>query len=96
MNKDDNFSDVSIFNTTRIIEVGHPYDEPHFKKVGVSSYRKSVECHSDRDVVSINLIRDPSDSDGYCYMVRLKNGNKLSFPIHAFIAETKKVTDDDE
>ena len=96
MNKDDNFSDVSIFNTTRIIEVGHPYDEPHFKKVGVSSYRKSVECHSDRDVVSIDLIREPSDSYGNCYMVGLKDGNELYLPMNAFISESKWVTDDEQ
>lgn len=96
MDHDDNRNEGGLFQTTRIIEVGHPYDEPHFKTVGVSSYQELVECHSDRDVVSINLIRDPSDSDGYCYMVRLKNGNKLSFPIHAFIAETKEVNDDEQ
>lgn len=45
MDHDENLNDGSIFNTTRIIEVGHPYDEPHFKTVGVSSYRKQVECH---------------------------------------------------
>lgn len=96
MDQDDNLSDGSIFNTTRIIEVGHPYDEPHFKTVGVSSYRKSVECHSDRDVVSIDLIRDPSDSYGNCYMVRLKDGNELYLPMNAFISEAKEVTDDEQ
>ena len=81
---------------TRMIEVGHPYDEPHFKTVGVSSYRKSVECHSDRDVVSIDLIREPSDSYGNCYMVGLKDGNELYLPMNAFISESKWVTDDEQ
>ena len=94
MDHDDNPNDGSIFQTTRLIEVGHPYDEPHFKTVWDGSYRKLVECHSDRDVVSIDFIRDPSDSDGCCYIVRLKDGNKLSLPIHAFISEYKEVTDD--
>ena len=88
----------SLSQTTRIIEVGHPYDEPKFKEVYDDScpYAKLVEWHSDRDVVSIYLIRDPSDSYENCYMVRLKDGNELSLPTHAFIAETKEVTDDDD
>ena len=96
MDRDENLNDGSIFQTTRIIEVGHPYDEPKFKTVGVSSYRKQVECHSDRDVVSIDSIKSLCDSDGYCYIVRLKDGNELSLPIHAFIAETKEVTDNEQ
>lgn len=96
MDYDENLNDGSIFNTTRMIEVGHPYDEPHFKTVWDGSHGKSVECHSDRDVVSIECIRSLCDSNGYCYIVRLKDGNELSLPIHAFIAETKEVTDDDE
>lgn len=94
MDHDENLNDGSIFQTTRIIEVGHPYDEPHFKTVFDGSYRKSVECHSCRDVVSIEAIRSLCDSDGYCYLVKLKGGNELHLPIHAFIAETKEVTDD--
>ena len=78
---------------TRMIEVGHPYDEPHFKMVWDGQHNNPVECHSDRDVVSIECIRSLCDSDGYCYIVRLKDGNELSLPIHAFIAETKEVTD---
>lgn len=31
MDHDENLNDSSLFQTTRIIEVGHPYDEPHFK-----------------------------------------------------------------
>jgi len=96
MDYDENLNDGSIFQTTRIIEVGHPYDEPKFKTVGVSSYKRQVECHSGRDVVSIDSIRSLCDSDGYCYLIKLKDGNKLYLPIHAFIAETKEVTDDDE
>lgn len=96
MDHDENLNDGSIFQTTRIIEVGHPYDEPHFKTVFDGSYRKSVECHSDRDVVSIDNIGDPSDSDGGCYIVRLKDGNELYLPMHAFISETKGVTDDEQ
>ena len=96
MDHDENPNDGSIFNTTRMIEVGHPYDEPHFKTVWDGSYKKSVECHSDRDVVSIESIRALCDSDECCYFVRLKDGNELYLPIHAFIAETKKVADDGE
>lgn len=81
---------------TRMIEVGHPYDEPHFKKAWDGQHNNPVEFHSDRDVVSIECIRSLCDSDGYCYIVMLKDGNELSLPIHAFIAETKEVTDDDE
>lgn len=94
MDNEENPDDGSVLQTTRIIEVGHPYDEPHFKIVWEGSYRKSVECHSDRDVVSI-FISPLYYSDGYCYSIRLKDGNKLSLPIHAFIAETKEVTDDE-
>ncbi|WP_404650433.1 hypothetical protein ACGRWF_05595 [Lacticaseibacillus paracasei] len=94
MDHDDNPNDGSIFQTTRLIEVGRPYDEPYFKTVWDGSSTKLVECHSDRDVVSIDFIRDPSDSDGNCYMVRLKDGNELRLPMHAFIAESKEVTDD--
>lgn len=96
MDHDENLNDGSIFNTTRMIEVGHPYDEPHFKTFWDGSCRKSVECHSDRDVVSIESIRSLCDSDGCCYFVRLKDGNELHLPIHAFIAEIKKVADDGE
>ncbi|MDM7527175.1 hypothetical protein [Lacticaseibacillus paracasei] len=96
MDHDDDRNDGGIFQTTRLIEVGHPYDEPHFKTVYDGSYRKLVERHSDRDVVSIYFIRDPSDSDENCYMVRLKNGNELRLPMHAFIAESKEVTDDEQ
>lgn len=95
MDHDDNRNDGGIFQTTRIIEVGRPYDEPHYKDVWDSSYAKLVECHSDRDVVSIGAIIDLSGSDGRCYLVKLKDGNELYLPIHAFIAETKEVTDDD-
>lgn len=94
MDHDENLNDGSIYQTTRIIEIGHPYDEPHFKTVWDGSYRKSVECHSDRDVVSIGSMRILGDSDGYCYLVKLKNGNELHLPLHAFISETKEVTDD--
>ncbi|OPH01554.1 hypothetical protein B4586_13320 [Lacticaseibacillus paracasei] len=96
MDHDDDRNDGGIFQTTRLIEVGHPYDEPHFKTVYDGSYRKLVERHSDRDVVSIDFIRDPSDSDGNCYMVRLKDGHELFLPMHAFISESKEVTDDEQ
>ena len=95
MDYDDNLNEGGIFQTTRIIEVGHPYDEPKFKTVSDGLYGKSVECHSDRDVVSIDNIGDPSDSDGVCYIIRLKDGNELYLPVYAFIAETKEVTDDE-
>lgn len=78
---------------TRMIEVGHPYDEPHFKPDYDRPYEEFVECHSDRDVVSIDLNRDSYYSDGGCYVVRLKDGNKLYLPINAFIAETKEIID---
>lgn len=94
MDYDENPNDGSIFQTTWIIEVGCPYDEPHFKTVWNGSYRESVECHSDRDVVSISTIRSLCGDAGYCYLVKLKGGNELYLPIHAFIAETKEVTDD--
>lgn len=96
MDHDENLNDGSVFQTTRIIEVGHPYDEPKFKTVLDGSYRKSVECHSGRDVVSIEAIRSLGDSDGYCYLVSLKDGNELFLPIHAFISESKEVTDDEQ
>ncbi|WP_049181892.1 hypothetical protein [Lacticaseibacillus paracasei] len=98
MDHDENLNDSSLFQTTRIIEVGHPYDEPKFKEAWDGSSKKYnlVEYHSDRDVVRIDFIIDPSDSDGCCYIVRLKDGNKLSLPIHAFIAESKEVTDDEQ
>ena len=95
MDYDENLNDGSIFQKTRIIEVGRPYDEQHFKTVWNGSYRELVECHSDRYVVSIDSIKSLCDSDGYCYIVRLKDGNELYLPIHAFIAETKEVTDDE-
>ncbi|ABJ70706.1 hypothetical protein [Lacticaseibacillus paracasei] len=95
MDHDEDPNDGGIFQTTRLIEVGHPYDEPYFKTVYDGSYRKLVERHSERDVVSIDFVRDPSDSDGNCYMVRLKDGNELFLPMHAFISESKEVTDDD-
>jgi hypothetical protein len=96
MDHDENLNDSSLFQTTRIIEVGHPYDEPKFKEAWDGSSKKYnlVEYHSDRDVVSIDSIRSLCDSDGYCYLVKLKDGNELYLPIHAFIAETKEVTDD--
>ena len=87
--------DGSQFQTTRIIEVGRPYDEPHFKMVWDGQHNNPVEFHSDRDVVSIGTTRSLCDSDGYCYIVKLKDGNELYLPIHAFIAETKEVSDDD-
>ena len=98
MDHDENLNDGSIFQTTRIIEVGHPYDEPKFKKVHDDSslFAKLVEYHSDRDVVSIDFIREPSDSYGNCYMVRLKDGNELYLPMNAFISESKWVTDDEQ
>ncbi|MXI84961.1 hypothetical protein GRZ59_14920 [Lactobacillus paracasei] len=97
MDHDENLNDGSIFQTTRIIEIGHPYDEPKFREAWDGSSKKYnlVEYHSDRDVVSIECIRSLCDSDGYCYIVMLKDGNELHLPIHAFIAETKEVTDDD-
>lgn len=94
MDYDENLNDGSIFQTTRIIEVGHPYDEPHFKMACDGQHNNPVEFHSDRDVVSIGTIIDLSGSDGRCYLVKLKDGNELYLPIHAFIAETKEVTDD--
>lgn len=96
MDHDENLNDGSIFQTTRIIEVGHPYDEPKFKMVWDGQHNNTVECHSERDVVSIDSIRSLCDSDGYSFIIRLKDGNKLSLPIHAFIAESKEVTDDEQ
>lgn len=96
MDHDENLNDGSLFQTTRIIEVGHPYDDLKFKEVWDGSYRTLVECHSDRDVVSIDFIRDQSDSYGNCYMVRLNDGNELCLPMNAFISETKEVTDDEQ
>ena len=98
MDHDENLNDGSIFQTTRLIEVGHPYDEPKFKEVHDDSslFAKLVECHSDRDVVSISTIIDLSGSDRRCYLVKLKDGNELYLPIHAFIAETKEVTDNEQ
>ena len=81
---------------TRMIEVGHPYDTAHFKKVWDGQHNNLVEFHSDRDVVSIDFIREPSDSYGNCYMVRLKDGNELYLPMNAFISESKWVTDDEQ
>ena len=97
MDHDENLNDGSIFQTTRIIEIGHPYDEPHFKTVWDGSCKKynSVEHHSDRDVVSIDSIKSLCDSDGYCYIVMLKDGNELCLPMNAFISEAKEVTDDE-
>lgn len=88
----DSLNDSSVFHTTRLIEVGHPYDENWAESApGGDGY---VYRHSDRDVVSIDSIRSLCDSDGCCYLVKLKGGNELHLPIHAFIAETKEVTDD--
>jgi hypothetical protein len=94
MDHDENLNDGSIFHTTRMIEVGHPYDEPHFKMDWDGKHNNLVECHSDRDVVSIDCIRSLCDSDGQSYIVTLKDGNELSLPIHAFIAETKEMAND--
>lgn len=95
MDHDENLNDDILFQTTRIIEVGHPYDEPKFKEAWDGSSKKYnlVEYHSDRDVVSIDFIRDQSDN---CYMVRLKDGNELCLPMNAFISEAKEVTDDEQ
>jgi len=81
--------------TTRIIEVGRPYDEPKLREAWDGSSKKYnlVEHHSDRDVVSIDFIRDQSDN---CYMVRLKDGNELCLPMNAFISEAKEVADDEQ
>lgn len=81
---------------TRMIEVGHPYDTAHFKTVWDGQHNNLVEFHSNRDVVSIDFIREPSDSYGNCYMVRLKDGNELYLPMNAFISESKWVADDEQ
>ncbi|MCP9305487.1 hypothetical protein [Lacticaseibacillus paracasei] len=92
MDHDESLNDGSVFQTTRLIEVGHPYDENWSEPApGGDDY---VYRHSDSDVVSIDSIRSLCDSDGCCYLVKLKDGNELHLPIHAFIAETKEVTDD--
>ena len=93
MDYEDNLNEGGIFQTTRIIEVGHPYDEPKFKTVSDGLYGKLVECHSDRDVVSIKI--EVRVIDWGCYKVRLKDGHELFLPMQAFIAESKEVTDDD-
>ena len=81
---------------TRMIEVGHPYDTAHFKMVWDGQHNNLVEFHSDRDVVSIGTIIDLSGSDGRCYLVKLKDGNELYLPMHAFIAETKEEAPDEQ
>ena len=98
MDHDENLNDGSIFQTTRIIEIGHPYDEPKFREAWDGSSKKYnlVEHHSDRDVVSIDSIRSLCNIDGYTYIVKLKDGNELYLPVHAFIAETKEVADDEQ
>lgn len=98
MDHDENLNDSSLFQTTRIIEVGHPYDEPKFKEAWDGSSKKYnlVEYHSNRDVVSIELVESLLDSDGCAYFVKLKDGHELRLPVHAFIAETEEVTDDDD
>ncbi|WCZ16038.1 hypothetical protein [Lacticaseibacillus paracasei] len=94
MDHDETLNDGSIFQTTRFIAVGHPYDE-NWAELAPEGYGY-VERHSDRDVVSIDSIRSLCDSDGCCYLVKLKGGNELHLPIHAFIAETKEVNDDEQ
>lgn len=94
MDHDENLNDGSTFMTTRFISVGHPYDEPHSKIVWDGSYKKTVDRHSDRDVVSIELVESLVDSDGCAYFVKLKDGNELRLPVRAFISETKEVSDD--
>lgn len=97
MDHDENLNDGSIFQKTRIIEVGHPYDEPKFREAWDGSSKKYnlVEHHSDRDVVSIDSITSLCDSDGCAYFVKLKDGHELRLPVHAFIAEAEEVTDDE-
>lgn len=87
---------ISQTMSTRIIEVGHPYGEQYFKRNWDETSDNPGEHHSDRDVVSIDSIRSLCDSDGCCYLVTLRDGNELYLPIHAFIAETKEVTDDEQ
>lgn len=92
MDHDETLNDGSIFQTTRFIAVGHPYDENWAELAPEGD--GYVERHSDRDVISIDLIESLIDRDGYCYFVKLKDGNELRLPMHAFIAESKEVIND--
>lgn len=96
MDHEENPNDGSIFQTTRLIEIWHPYDEPHFKTVCDGSYGKLVERHSDRDVVSIEYARNMTRGNPGAYIVKLKDGCKLSLPETSFIAEMVEVTDDEQ
>ena len=88
MDREKNGDDM--FQTTRNILVGHPYNQPYFDRYTLN------EHHSNRDVVSIELVESLLDSDGCAYFVKLKDGHELRLPVHAFIAETEEVTDDEQ
>lgn len=87
---DQDKNDDGMFQTTRDISVGHPYNQPYFDRYTLN------EHHSNRDVVSIELMESLIDSDGCAYFVKLKDGHELRLPVHAFIAEAVEVTDDDD
>lgn len=94
MEHDENLNDGSIFQTTRLIEVGHPYAEPYVCSTtdgkGNIVY---VENHTDRDVVSIEYARNVICGNPGAYIVKLKDGCKLSLPENSFIAETVEEKD---
>lgn len=97
MDHDENINDGSIFQTTRIIEVGHPYDEPYVcSTTDDKGHIVYVESHSDRDVVSIEYARNIIRGNQGSYVVTIKDGHELRLPEYSFIAETVEVTDDEQ
>ncbi|WP_262315388.1 hypothetical protein [Lacticaseibacillus parakribbianus] len=82
------------YNCTRYISVGHPYGEQYTSDdMDGKGNIIRVENHTDRDVVSIEYARNVICGNPGAYIVKLKDGCKLSLPENSFIAETVEVKD---
>lgn len=97
MDTEENPNDGSRFSTTRVIEVGRPYDEPwRVAKHDPSSHYdevKYVDNHTERDVVSIKsdvFGRFTSDDEVRRIVVELKDNTVITLPKEAFIIEYKE------
>lgn len=77
----------NVIQTTKLVEVGHPYGGDWQKVQWDKGNPSTVEVHGDRDVVKIEYARNIVHGSQGVYVVTLKNGNEIRLPEYGFTRE---------
>jgi hypothetical protein len=81
-----------VIQTTKLIEVGRPYDSDWKRMQWEDGNPILVDVHGDRDVVKIEYARNVVHGSQGAYVVTLKNGNEVRLPEYAFACEDEEDT----